>query len=129
MTQEGEMTGNERQGYGRQLLELAVEASSNGIVLTDATKDDNPIIYVNPAFERTTGYPREEVLGRNCRFLRDPREAQPVLDRLRAAVKEGGEWTGILRNYRKDGTPFWNELHLAPVRDAEGRLTRSYLIN
>ena len=123
MTQEGEMTGNERQGYGRQLLELAVEASSNGIVLTDATKDDNPIICVNPAFERTTGYPREEVLGRNCRFLRDPREAQPVLDRLRAAVKEGGEWTGILRNYRKDGTPFWNELHLAPVRDAEGRLT------
>ncbi len=123
MSQGVKMPGDEREGQGRRLLGLAVEASSNGIVLTDATRYDNPIIYVNPAFERITGYPASEVLGRNCRFLRDPQEAQPTLDLLRAAVEEGREWTGILRNYRKNGTPFWNELHLAPVRDAEGRLT------
>ena len=116
------MLGDEGGG-GRRLLELAVEASSNGIVLTDATKHDNPIIYVNPAFERISGYSAEETLGRNCRFLRDPREDQPGLDVLRAAVEKGEEWTGVLHNYRKDGEPFWNELHLAPVRDGEGKLT------
>ena len=116
------MFGKSKVG-GRRLLGLAVEASSNGIVLTDATRDDNPIIYVNPAFERITGYPAEEVLGRNCRFWRDLREEQPGLDGLRAAVEAGGEWTGVLRNYKKDGTPFWTELHLSPVRDGEGTIT------
>ena len=110
-------------GNGRWLLELAIAASSNGIVLTDATRDDNPIIYVNPAFERMTGYLASEVLGRNCRFLQDAHKEQPGLENFRAAVEEGREWTGMLRNYKKDGTPFWNEIHLSPVRDAEGRIT------
>ena len=123
MAYEGEMLGDKQGTAGRRLLGLAVEASSNGVVLTDATRADSPIIYVNSAFERMTGYPAEEALGKNCRFLRDLGEEQPGLDGLRAAVEEGREWTGVLRNYKKDGTPFWNELSLAPVRDAQGKVT------
>lgn len=105
-----------------RLLGLAVEAGPSGIVITDPTLKDNPIVYVNPAFERLTGYTSEEVLGRNCRFLRSPEEDLAVVEGLRAALEEGSTWTGILCNYRKDGRLFWNELHLAPVYDEVGRL-------
>ncbi len=107
----------------RRLLDRAVAASSNGIVITDARQKDNPIIYVNPAFERTTGYSFEEVRGRNCRFLQNGDRDQPQLEELRRAVREGGECRVVLRNYRKDGEQFWNELYISPVFDEEGRLT------
>jgi len=71
------------------LAELALEASSNGVVITDALRKDNPIIYVNPAFERIIGYAAGEAVGRNCRFLRDLNEEQPGPDGLRAALREG----------------------------------------
>ncbi|QIN79868.1 EAL domain-containing protein [Rubrobacter marinus] len=115
--------GDEHEGDDRRLFKMALEASSNGIVLTDATRDDNPIIYVNPAFEAITGYGEDEVLGRNCRFLQGDDSDQPALGELRDAMREGRECRVVVRNYRKDGTPFYNELHLAPVRDREGRLT------
>ncbi|WP_273843641.1 PP2C family protein-serine/threonine phosphatase [Rubrobacter calidifluminis] len=107
----------------RRLLDRAVAASSNGIVITDARREDNPIIYVNPAFERTTGYSFEEVCGRNCRFLQNGDRNQPQLEELRKAIREGGECRVVLRNYRKDGEQFWNELYISPVFDEEGRLT------
>ena len=107
----------------RRLLDRAVAASSNGIIITDPKLPDNPIVYVNPAFERISGYPVDEVLGHNCRFLQGDDRAQPVLDELRAALGEERESRVVLRNYRKDGTPFWNELYVAPVHDEEGRLT------
>src|SRR3712207_5640217 len=107
----------------RRLLDRAVAASSNGIVITDPVLPDNPIVYVNPAFERTTGYSREEVVGRNCRFLQGEDSNQPALDEVRAAVREGRECRVVLRNYRKDGSLFWNELYISPVHDEEGRLT------
>ena len=107
----------------RRLLDLAVRSSVNGIVITDAALPDNPIVYVNPAFERTTGYSAKETLGRNCRFLQGDDRDQPVLDELRAALKEGRECRVVLRNYRKDGTSFWNELHVSPVYDEEGMIT------
>ncbi len=106
----------------RRLLDRAVAASSNGVLITDPNLPDNPIVYVNPAFEKTTGYPMEEVIGRNCRFLQGEDHAQPALEELRAAIREERECRAVLKNYRKDGTPFWNELYVAPVHDEEGRL-------
>jgi PAS domain S-box-containing protein len=107
----------------RRLLDRAVAASSNGIVITDPRLPDDPIVYVNPAFEKTTGYPVEEVLGRNCRFLQGEERDQPALEELRACLREGQECRVVLRNYRKDGTRFWNELYVSPVHDDEGNVT------
>jgi PAS domain S-box-containing protein len=102
-----------------RLLERAVTASTNSIVITDPNQPDAPIVYANPAFERTTGYTAEEALGRNCRFLQGEDRDQPALGELRAAVSEGRHCTVVLRNYRKDGTLFWNELSIYPVRTEE----------
>ena len=106
----------------RHMLEGAVEASSNGVVLSDPNLPDTPIIYVNPAFERMTGYSAEEVLGYNCRFLQGEDRDQPDLQELRTAISEARECRATLRNYRKDGTLFWNELYIAPVYGPDGGL-------
>jgi PAS domain S-box-containing protein len=106
-----------------RLLERAVTASTNSIVISDPNQPDDPLVYVNPAFERTTGYTAEEVLGRNCRFLQNEDRDQPGVGELRAAVHEGRHCSVVLRNYRKDGTLFWNELSIYPVRDEESRVT------
>jgi PAS domain S-box-containing protein len=107
----------------RRLLDRAVAASSNGILITDPKLPDNPVVYVNPAFEKISGYAVDEVMGRNCRFLQGEEWDQPALDELRAALREGRECRVVLRNYRKDGTLFWNELYVSPVHDEGGRLT------
>ena len=111
-------------GIGSQsLLGRAVEASGVGVVVTDPNLPDNPIVYVNPAFERMTGYPANEVLGRNCRFLQRPGENRDQLSELREALREERECRVVLRNHRKDGAPFWNDLSISPVRDEQGLLT------
>ena len=102
------------------LLYRAIAASSNGITISDPNQPDNPLIYVNRSFELMTGYSAEEVLGRNCRFLQASEGDQPILDEVRAAVREGRDCQVLLRNYRKDGTLFWNELRLSPVHDRRG---------
>ena len=106
-----------------RLLDRAVTASTNSIVITDPNQPDDPLVYVNPAFERTTGYPAEEALGRNCRFLQGEDHDQPALEELRTAIHEERHCTVVLRNYRKDGTLFWNELSVYPVRDEKGHMT------
>ncbi len=105
------------------LLERAVGASSCGITVTDMRDPAQPLIFVNDAFERITGYSREEVTGKNCRFLQGPDRQQPAVDELRDALKRGTDCSVTLRNYRKDGTPFWNELVLSPVFGDGGTLT------
>ncbi|HEX5693588.1 MAG TPA: PAS domain S-box protein, partial [Arenimonas sp.] len=105
------------------LLQRAVESSMNGIVIADAQAGDLPIIYVNPAFESLTGYSAEEALGRNCRFLQGEETRQPELNILRRSLSEGRESNVILRNFRKDGQPFWNHLFISPVRDEHGAIT------
>jgi PAS domain S-box-containing protein len=105
-----------------RLLERAVTASTNSISITDPSQPDGPLVYVNPAFERTTGYPAEEVLGRNCRFLQGEDRDQPALGELRAAIREERHCTVVLRNYRKNGALFYNELSVYPVRDENDRL-------
>ena len=116
-------TLREREGELR-LRTRAVAASSNGIVISDPRLPDNPVVYVNPAFERMSGYGAEEVLGRNCRFLQGDEADQPALGELRAAIEERRDVTVILRNYRRDGTLFYNELSVSPVFDEEGQLTQ-----
>ena len=105
------------------LLERAIAASSNGMIVTDATLPDYPIIWVNAGFERMTGYSTAEVIGKNCRFLIGSDTEQPALDELRQTLAEGRSCCVVLRNYRKDGTLFWNELSISPVQDATGKLT------
>ncbi len=93
------------------------------MVLTDATREDYPIIYCNPGFERLTGYMADEVIGRNCRFLQGPDTDRGELAKLRAAVMANKPHSVVLRNYRKDRTPFWNALSVTPLADADGRVT------
>lgn len=101
----------------------AIESTSCGVVISDALAQDNPLIYVNAGFEVVTGYSREEVLGKNCRFLQGADTDQPQLELLRHAVREGKECKVILRNYRKDETLFYNELIISPVKDSNGKVT------
>jgi PAS domain S-box-containing protein len=105
-----------------RLLERAVTASTNSISITNPSRPDSPLVYVNPAFERTTGYAAEEVLGRNCRFLQGEDRDQPALGKLRAAIREERHCTVVLRNYRKNGTLFYNELSVYPVRGENDRV-------
>jgi len=105
------------------LFERAIHASSNGIVITDALEDGNPIIYVNPAFERITGYESAEVVGKNCNFLQGQEKNQSGLNPIRSGIREGRECQATLKNYRKNGEMFWNELHIAPVHNSQHHLT------
>jgi len=117
-----DVTGRKRIEEELRLRDRAIAASSNGIIITDPNRPDNPIIYVNQRFEQITGYSPEEAVGLNCRFLARGDRDQPGMDELRLAIREGREWSGPLLNYRKDGTPFWNELYIAPVRNEGGRV-------
>ncbi|MGK2952043.1 MAG: PAS domain-containing protein [Thiobacillus sp.] len=101
----------------------AVEVALNPILIVDVHQPDMGIIYTNASFERLTGYSRGEVIGRNCRFLQRDDRGQPELDALRTAIRQGHDARVVLRNYRKDGSLFWNELSIAPVRDARNQLT------
>ncbi len=106
-----------------RLSERAIAASSNGIVIVDAQQPDFPVISVNPAFEQVTGYQADEILGRNCRFLQGKDRNQPELKKIRQALKSHQNCTVVLRNYRKDGSLFWNRLSISPIHDEQGNLT------
>ncbi len=114
------------QGTMLELRDRALASATSGVVITDALQDGMPIIYTNPAFERLTGYGAAEILGRNCRFLQGPATDPVETGKLRAAIANGQECRVTLLNYRKDGTTFWCEVHLAPVFDRRGRL-RQYV--
>ncbi|MET0778601.1 MAG: PAS domain-containing protein [Pseudomonas mandelii] len=102
-----------------QLLQMVINASNDGIVIAEKEgEQDNILIYVNPAFERLTGYTSEEILYQDCRFLQaGDRDQNEALTAVREALTRGGSCREILRNYRKDGTPFWNELSLSTVKN------------
>jgi len=106
-----------------RLRDRAIESSVNAIVITDARAAGEPIVYVNPAFERITGFPATEAVGRNWSFLHGDDTDQPALENVRAAIRGQREGHGVLRNYRKDGSLFWNELFVAPVRDSDGSVS------
>ncbi|WP_407279523.1 EAL domain-containing protein [Aromatoleum evansii] len=106
-----------------RLRERAIEASVNAVVVVDCQQPDLPIVYVNPAFERITGYRAEEAIGRNARFLHGTDHDQPGLDEVRALVRDRREGQAIFRNHCKDGRIYWADLHIAPVCDDAGRCT------
>ncbi|EWC40092.1 PAS sensor domain-containing protein [Pseudomonas stutzeri] len=106
-----------------KLLQLVIEASNDGIVVAEQEGDDNILIYANPAFERLTGYAVDDILYRDCRFLQGEDRDQPALQAIREAVKSNRPCRQIIRNYRKDGTPFWNELSITPVFNEADQLT------
>ncbi len=105
-----------------RLRNQAIHAVPQGIVITDPNQPDSPIIYVNPGFERITGYPAAEILGRNCRFLQGKDTDPRAVARMREAIDAVHSCTVELLNYRKDGTPFWNAMLITPVRDETGCL-------
>ena len=116
---------DERKAYEEELVlrDRSINSATNGILIADARQPDMPTVYCNAAFEKITGYATAEVLGRNCRFLQGTDHQQPGLDAIRQAIREGTEAKAELQNYRKDGSLFWNELYIAPVKDQQGRLT------
>lgn len=118
-----DITKSREQEVGMRLRERAITSSSSGIVIADMRLPDQPITYVNPAFEQITGYTADETLGRNSRFLQNEDRDPEALARIHEALSEGRECQVLLRNYRKDGALFWNELSLSPVRDERGEVT------
>ena len=106
-----------------ELYERAMASASCGIAIADMSRSDRPLIYCNEAFETMTGYRREEVLGRNCRFMQGPDTDPVAVEQLSQAIRRGEACEVVLLNYRKDGRPFWNRLSIGPVHDAAGHLT------
>jgi PAS domain S-box-containing protein len=110
-------------GLSATLRERAVDAAPLGVTIADARLEDVPLVYVNDGFERLTGYSTGEVLGRNCRLLQGPETDPKAVARFTDALTHPQHRIVELLNYRKDGTPFWNRVELAPVEDDRGEVT------
>ncbi|MWV17133.1 PAS domain-containing protein [Pseudomonas sp. L-22-4S-12] len=106
-----------------KLLQLVVNASNDGIVVAEQEGDDNILIYANAAFERLTGYSSDDILYQDCRFLQGSDRQQAGLTAIREAVRSQKPCRQIIRNYRKDGSAFWNELSITPVFNEGDQLT------
>jgi PAS domain S-box-containing protein len=104
------------------LKERAMDEAPVGITITDPGRENNPIIYANEHFEALTGYAESEIVGRNCRFLQGPETRREPRRKLRTAVDAGRPVTVELRNYRADGTQFWNRVRIVPLRDESGEI-------
>jgi len=96
------------------LVELA-DSASDAVLIADMQAPDQEIVYVNDAFEQLTGYARSDAVGKNCRYLQGADRLQPEIETVREAIAEGSGCEALLRNYRKDGSMFWNRLRLAPL--------------
>ena len=107
----------------RLLLEQAIGSIDNGILISDARGEDMPITYVNRGFLRMTGYDESEVIDHNCRFLQGDDTDPDAVSQMREAIKTSSACRVTLKNYRKDGVPFWNDLFLTPVLDQAGTVT------
>ncbi len=106
-----------------RVQERALAATSSGVTIADASRSERPLIYCNEAFTAITGYQPYEVLGRSCRFLQGPETDPAAVQRVRDAIHYGEHCKVVLKNYRKDGAAFWNELIISPVYSGEGELT------
>jgi len=104
-------------------LRGVIDAAPEGIVICEAGATDHPVLYVNAAFERLTGYSSSELLGADLRRLQGTDREQEGRNRIRQALQQGVSTRALLRNYRKDGSQFWNEVFVEPVRDPAGALT------
>jgi len=104
------------------VLSQILDTCVNGITLSDPDQPDNPIVYANDAFELITGYSQDEILGRNCRFLQGDEHDQPEIEEIREAMRTRTPVTVTLRNYRKDGSLFYNQFTIRPLFDPGGEL-------
>lgn len=118
-----DFTEQEQARESLRMKDRAIAATTQGILITGPVQDDCPIIYVNPGFERITGYSAKEILGLNCRLLQGERTDNAALERIQLALNNGCSVKEELLNYRKDGTLFWNELSITPIRDDHGVVT------
>lgn len=121
-----DITERQQAEFNMRLQTLAMDAATGGIIICDALQHDMPITYANAAFYKMTGYSSEEVLGCNCRFLQGEGTDPESVQRIREAIRDEQPCRVTLRNYRKDGTEFWNDLQISPVFDAGGHL-RNYV--
>ena len=112
-----------RAGAGPDPFSSAVRATRMPMLITDPRRDDNPIVFANAAFARLTGYDREAILGRNCRFLQGPETDRADVARLRRAIESREPIELDLLNYKRDGSTFWNRLLVSPVFGEDGELT------
>lgn len=110
-------------GSGRLLSDRTVNEAPIGITVSDPSRPDNPLIHVNKGFCEQTGYDREDVLGRNCRFLQGEDTREEPVSRMREAIDAEESVTVELRNYQKDGSMFWNRVTITPVKDDSGTVT------
>jgi two-component system CheB/CheR fusion protein len=106
-----------------RLQKRAIEAAVSGITIADATQEGLPIVYANSGFLKMTGFSLDEVIGKNCRFLQGPDTEEAVIEEIRSALKKQETCRVTLKNYRKDGAPFWNDLSITPVFDSHNKLT------
>ncbi|MFP5022707.1 SpoIIE family protein phosphatase [Pseudonocardia phyllosphaerae] len=104
------------------LRDRAVLATEMSFTISDPLREDDPLAWVNPSFTRLTGYPLDEVVGRNCRFLQGPNTDRGSVRRMREALRAQEPITEVLLNYRRDGTAFWNQITISPVHDGDGAL-------
>lgn len=106
-----------------KIFKRAVDACRVGVVISDAAADDLPISYVNQGFIEMTGFEAEEVVGRNCRLLQGTDTDRREVDKIRSAIRDGSDCRVSFLNYRKDGSPFWNELSISPIYNVDRKLT------
>ncbi|MFX1735895.1 EAL domain-containing protein [Paraburkholderia sp. A1RI_3L] len=118
-----DITERKRADLALRLQSRALDASVNAIIITGPGPGGHLIEYANPAFARITGYDPAEVVGQDCRLLQRDDRDQEGLHAIRQALAANREVSAVLRNYRKDGALFWNQLFIAPVPDADGRTT------
>ena len=104
------------------VLSQILDTCVNGITLSDPDQPDNPIVYANKAFELITGYDRKDIIGKNCRFLQGNETEQPEIDLIREALREQKKITVTLRNFRKDGSLFYNQFTIRPLFDPDNNL-------
>ncbi|SFS67598.1 bacterio-opsin activator domain-containing protein [Halostagnicola kamekurae] len=117
-----ERNGTNDPAGDRAVKARAVNEAPVGVTISDPSRADNPLVYVNDTYQELTGYAFEDIVGQNCRFLQGPDSSPEAVAEMRAAIDEERPVTVELRNYREDGTEFWNEVTIAPVYDDRGEL-------
>lgn len=118
-----DITGRKAIEKDLKLKSKALSSAINGITITDNLQEDNPVVYLNSAFEALTGYAREEILNKNLRFLQGNDTDQAGIAEMRKAVEEGTSCEVEIRNYRKDGTLWWNKISITPIKNTQGEVT------
>jgi len=122
-----DVTERKERELDLRMKSQALKESTVGITIADADQDDRPIVYANEGFTRVTGYPRERVLGNNCRFLQGEETDEATITEIREAIESETPIQTEILNYRADGTPFWNKLTIAPVTGADANDVTHYV--